>query len=74
MFVYTEFKVVKPSETPMWIFRRFVNTGKTLEGRVNVFQDGAVGIHQIKHPHYSQWFDVEKELIEYTLPNVNFNK
>lgn len=57
MFTYTKFKIIKKAENPHWLFRSFV--GRTLDGRIS-----CAGNHQIKHPNYSNWFDVPKDLIE----------
>lgn len=60
MFKYTKFKIVKLGDNPHWLLRGFIN--RELDGRIS-----CAGNHQIKHPKYSNWFDVPKDLIEIQL-------
>lgn len=64
MFVYVKLKITKEAENPHWLFRSFVGTEKLLDGRIVKFKGGTNGNHQIKHPNYSNWFDIPKELVE----------
>lgn len=64
MFEYVKMKIVRQSENPHWLFNGFVGTEKQLDGRIVKFKDGTIGNHQIKHPKYSNWFDVPKILVE----------
>ncbi len=64
MFVYTKFKIVQQAENPYWLFRGFVGTGKLLDGRIVKFKDGTLGNCQIRHPNYTNWFDIPKQLVE----------
>lgn len=64
MFEYLKFKIIKKADNTHWLFNQFVNSDKALDGRRVVFTDGSVGNHQIKHPNYSNWFDIPKDLIQ----------
>lgn len=62
MFTYVKFKIVKKADNPRWLFRNFI--GRELDGRISLLSDGELNNHQIKHPNYSNWFDIPKDLIE----------
>ena len=70
MFVYVKMKLIKNAENPRWFLNDFVSTGRILDGRIATFTDGSYGNHQIKHPFYSNWFDVRPDMVEVQLEQV----
>lgn len=64
MFKYVKFKIIRPAENPHWLFRNFVGKDIALDGRIVEFNNGTLGNHQIKHPRYSNWFDVPKDMVQ----------